>query len=143
MERLTRVFEENNQKYVCIDVCGEKCVEENEWCPKCEPFTNVMKKLAEYEDAEEQGKLIRLPCKVGDTVAIILMLPASGKFFINQAEVKEINIGKYHLRHDMQFKLEPIGKRDTSYKYSASDFGKYVFSSLAEAEQALAKMKEV
>lgn len=25
-------------------------------------------RLAEYEDAEEQGLLVRLPCKVGDTV---------------------------------------------------------------------------
>lgn len=28
----------------------------------------IMKRLAEYEDAEEQGRLVRLPCKVGDTV---------------------------------------------------------------------------
>ena len=29
---------------------------------------DVIKKLAAYEDAEEQGLLVRLPCKVGDTV---------------------------------------------------------------------------
>ena len=29
---------------------------------------DVLNKLADYEDAEEQGLLIRLPCKVGDTV---------------------------------------------------------------------------
>ena len=28
----------------------------------------VQKKLASYEDAEEQGLLLRLPCKVGDEV---------------------------------------------------------------------------
>ena len=28
-------------------------------------------KLAEYEDLEEQGLLLRLPCKVGDTVYVI------------------------------------------------------------------------
>lgn len=28
-------------------------------------------KLAEYEDLEEQGRLLRLPCKVGDTVYVI------------------------------------------------------------------------
>lgn len=27
----------------------------------------ILKKLAEYEDLEEQGRLIKLPCKVGDT----------------------------------------------------------------------------
>lgn len=28
----------------------------------------IFQKLAEYEDLEEQGRLIKLPCKVGDTV---------------------------------------------------------------------------
>lgn len=28
----------------------------------------VLQKLAEYEDLEEQGKLLKLPCAVGDTV---------------------------------------------------------------------------
>ena len=32
---------------------------------------NVLSRLAEYEDADEQGLLLRLPCKVGDTVYII------------------------------------------------------------------------
>lgn len=29
---------------------------------------NVATKLKEYEDLEEQGRLVKLPCKVGDTV---------------------------------------------------------------------------
>lgn len=36
----------------------------------------VLKKLATYEDLEEQGLLVRLPCKVGDTVYVYSeMLP--------------------------------------------------------------------
>ena len=31
-------------------------------------YEEIYRKLAEYEDAEEQGLLLRLPCKVGDTV---------------------------------------------------------------------------
>lgn len=30
-----------------------------------------MNALAEYEDLEEQGLLVRLPCKVGDTVWVV------------------------------------------------------------------------
>lgn len=30
-----------------------------------------MERLAEYEDLEEQGKLLKLPCAVGDTVYVI------------------------------------------------------------------------
>jgi hypothetical protein len=32
------------------------------------PFDAIFEKLAHYEDLEEQGRLIELPCKVGDTV---------------------------------------------------------------------------
>ena len=31
----------------------------------------VLQKLAEYEDLEEQGKLLKLPCAVGDTVYVL------------------------------------------------------------------------
>ena len=34
----------------------------------CEEGYCAMEKLADYEDAEEQGLLLRLPCKFGDTV---------------------------------------------------------------------------
>ena len=33
---------------------------------------SILTKLADYEDAEEQGLLMRLPCKVGDTVFFIV-----------------------------------------------------------------------
>lgn len=36
--------------------------------PDDEEIENVYAKLKEYEDLEEQGLLLRLPCKVGDTV---------------------------------------------------------------------------
>ena len=31
-------------------------------------INHLAEKLCEYEDLEEQGNLLRLPCKVGDTV---------------------------------------------------------------------------
>lgn len=31
-------------------------------------YAQCVNKLADYEDAEEQGRLIILPCKVGDTI---------------------------------------------------------------------------
>ena len=34
-------------------------------------FEKVITKLGEYEDLEEQGLLVKLPCKVGDTVWVI------------------------------------------------------------------------
>lgn len=36
---------------------------------------DLLEKLEEYQHLEEQGRLIRLPCKVGDTVYYILGIP--------------------------------------------------------------------
>ena len=74
MERLTErtadgiLVKENHEKetlktlYSCY---GEK---PNPHYTNCEEGYCAMEKLADYEDAEEQGRLIKLPCKVGDTV---------------------------------------------------------------------------
>jgi hypothetical protein len=34
-------------------------------------LADAVEKLAHYEDLEEQGRLIELPCKVGDTVYVV------------------------------------------------------------------------
>ena len=74
MERLTErtadgiLVKENYEKetlktlYSCY---GEK---PNPHYTNCEEGYCAMEKLADYEDAEEQGRLVKLPCKVGDTV---------------------------------------------------------------------------
>lgn len=37
----------------------------------CKDILPKMEQLKAYEDAEEQGLLLRLPCKVGDTVYLL------------------------------------------------------------------------
>ena len=37
-------------------------------CFFCDSLISALKKLADYEDAEEQGRLLRLPCKVDKEV---------------------------------------------------------------------------
>lgn len=44
---------------------GEK---PNSYYSNCEEGYCAMEKLADYEDAEEQGRYVKLPCKVEDTV---------------------------------------------------------------------------
>ena len=43
-----------------------------------EDIRKVLRRLAEYEEAEEQGLLLRLPCKVGSTVYAICTCEAVG-----------------------------------------------------------------
>lgn len=52
------------EKYKELAECQENCLTGVE-------LANIaagLKKLAEYEELEEQGKLLKLPCAVGDTV---------------------------------------------------------------------------
>ena len=70
-------------------------------------------KLAEYEDLEEQGLLLRLPCKVGANAFRI------------------VNDSRKHYIRLTKFKLEDIGI-----------FGTLIFATKEEAEAALQKMQE-
>ncbi len=57
----------------------------------------LIDKLAEYENLEEQGRLIKLPCKVGDDVYYILGIPNETPCAIDKCtfELSDINrIGK-------------------------------------------------
>lgn len=60
MERLT----ERNPLWIDDELWERACE------PDCEEIDAVYRKLKDYEDAEEQGLLLRLPCKVGDTVYV-------------------------------------------------------------------------
>ena len=74
MERLTKRNADGSVESA-ID-CQNGCqyitcsLEEGIQC-KHECEADIYLKLAEYEDLEEQGLLLKLPCKVGDTVYII------------------------------------------------------------------------
>ena len=59
MSRLTIV--RNGEAYCNDGTCSNDC-------NYCSRYDVILQKLAHYEDLEEQGRLIKLPCKVGDTV---------------------------------------------------------------------------
>ena len=93
----------------------------------------ALKKLAAYEDAEEQGRLVILPCKVGDT------LYAPTRNIISEFRVEVFEYGGYSesfLRIGWRltkgitgnFRLDGI---------RASEIGKTVFMSREAAEAAL------
>lgn len=95
----------------------------------------VVVRLAAYEDAEEQGMLVRLPCKLRDTVYYLTGNPclASGRHF-NRVEVSKC-IGYYFDEKGLKICLYlPSGNHGT-YGY----FGDTIFLTREEAEAALAK----
>ena len=64
-DRKTGMYEKScDVKYLETAVMGNRIKEY--WEHK--QVSEYLRKLKDYEDAEEQGRLINLPCKVGDTV---------------------------------------------------------------------------
>ena len=140
MERLTR-RELNGLGGVNYTKCYQENCHGN--CSDCEITYEAELKLKAYEDAEEQGLLLRLPCKVGDTVWAITS-PINLGF--DEGETLEVykcvveSISFYNNRKH-QIRLYSGGVFVTWY-VRVSDFGKQVFLTKEEAEAALAKMKE-
>lgn len=69
MERLTKREDDSityNEKREFE--CGEYCDSCSQGAGNCKTVENMIKKLATYEDLEEHGLLVRLPCPIGTTV---------------------------------------------------------------------------
>ena len=86
---------------------------------------NILEKLAEYEDLEEQGLLLRLPCKVGTTVYnttwwddVQEKVKVDGKTFYRTLHKHKVSKSRFSL-------------------VDIYNFGKTVFLTKAEAEQKL------
>ena len=87
-------------------------------------------KLAEYEDLEEQGLLLKLPCKVGDTV--YRLIPKTYR------NIEPLTIKDFVLcENGLCFTTTK-----TTFYYSCDKFGEFIFLTQEEAEQALKEMEK-
>lgn len=123
MERLT----ERNPLWIDDELWERACE------PDCEEIDVVYRKLKDYEDAEEQGLLLRLPCKVGDIV-----------YKVNKASKK---ISKHRV---LKIEIEKMEGTDfttqiwfENYDFTfAHRFGEVIFFTREEAEAKLKEMEE-
>lgn len=119
MERLTRTSDKGGVAFTFdLDITCEKS--------EIKKILKLAEKIKEYEDLEEQGKLLKLPCAVGDTVY---------RPYINT--VIEMEVISIVVQHIIQ-----IYYYGTSYRSVIEDFGKTVFLTREEAEAALKEMGE-
>jgi len=98
-----------------------------------------LRKLKDYEDLEEQGKLIKLPCKVGDTVYV------NGVLGCGEAERYRVIRVDYHStlgtgRNEFYIEALLCADPDSVITFYDKQFGKTVFLTKSEAE---AKLKEL
>lgn len=131
MERLTR--RSANGTGVYATPSGEHIEWENN-------RHNVLQKLADYEDLEEQGRLIKLPCKVGDTV-----------WDNDYGRPCAYTITAFSFGECEEYICEPVTTKEVVFYYTnssgsitgsfaESEIGKSVFLNKSEAE---AKLKEL
>lgn len=90
-------------------------------------------RLRELAEADKDGRVEVLPCKVGQRVFALLDTDKH----ISECEVKQIGMG-----NKIGFiGLEPIGARGREYGVALNGFDKSVFLTREEAEKALEAMK--
>lgn len=125
MERLTERYVPNDEKK---GIAGIKVFESEDKIPLVKVLSGeylypAIEKLADYEDLEEQGLLVRLPCPIGTTVWDIcgmdirenvvsgLEYDKGGKWFLwtNEDEcLGELNVLVFLTREEAEKKLEEM-----------------------------------
>lgn len=119
------------------DFCGRVCEEFQHNCP----FEEMGKKLKAYEDAEEQGLLLILLCKVGDK---IYKIPSKVNYDLNIVnrhpeinKVYEQSVCSIEIWSDNTYILNTCDGLDC---VRSDSFKETWFLTKAEAEKALAEM---
>ena len=90
--------------------------------------------VTDYEEAEENGMLIHLPCRVGDTV-----------WYVDSDDDSypiELCVTKIEIFKNAIFYRAVTTDDGTTAAFFNDDIGKTVFHTREEAEQALAKIGE-
>lgn len=132
MERLT------SRKYGKISYTG-RIIPYSPYCSgcitsdcNCGIVEDMVKKLADYEDLEEQGRLVKLPCNVGDTVYGISM----GK--VITLTVVEFSIFCMKGEEIINVKCQ---NDDEFRNYVEWEFGKTVLFTKSESEARLKELR--
>nr|DAE49987.1 MAG TPA: Small RNA degrading nuclease 1 Recognition Motif, RNA BINDING [Caudoviricetes sp.] len=90
-------------------------------------------RLRELAEADKDGRVLILPCKVGDTV--FARLENKSKY-VCECKVKQIVVGNIGF-----VTFAPIGAPEREYDVSLRGFGKTVFLTREESEKALQEME--
>lgn len=106
-----------------IEIVNELHTERLAYESEYVPIIDALLCLAEYEDMEEQGLLVRLPCKVGDT--------------IYRCGNPTKKIYEWQIAYVEVYEDETVFVDDSDNTFVEADIGKTVFLTREEAEKAL------
>lgn len=109
------------------------------------PFADkILTKLADYEDLEEQGLLVRLPCKLKDKLYHFYGIDLEDNFVdvISDEIIMEVVATEFVI-DSYEIAIKCITDWNSPYEYlPAAEFGKTVFLTREEAEKKLEEMKK-
>lgn len=131
MERLT----ERNPSWIDDELWESACE------PDCEEIDAVYRKLKDYEDLEEQGRLIKLPCKVGDTIYAVGVL---GFETVEEYRVIRVDYRSNLATDRSEFYIVAFltSNLKADIGFYDKEFGKNVFLTKSEAEAKEKREKE-
>lgn len=139
MERLTKTYSDGTHGAADNLPCGE-----NSYAYK----GLLLEALGKYEDLEEQGRLLRLPCKVGDAVYVVtspfnvfddIEYDENMKDEVYESYVSSVSF--YESGEQYRIYAKATNHFIGAY-FRECDFGKTVFLAREEAEAKLKEMEE-
>lgn len=138
MERLTAKNDVGSHYFPkCFEKCGGLGASDK--CENCENTISICEKLGAYEDAEEQGLLLRLPCKIGDT---LYRVNKGAKEPVIMMRVIQLYIKQIHKDRTVM-RIDAINDADMGEScYLPCDIGERIFLTREEAEAKLKEMEE-
>ena len=139
MERLTDRCWRNLDPWECCGQnfhCSRKLNDDGGCINGC-IVPKLYKHLAEYEDLEEQGLLLKLPCKVGTTVYVIDTIYECDNDYMN-CIMEFPDRYQCEIGFKCEYEHEKIVVRPESFDFKMLDnFNKTVFLTKEEAEEKL------
>lgn len=141
MERLTKISEIGNAYYPkCFEepCCGmEECLDD-----RCSLMLDACKKLAEYEQLEEQGLLVRLPANKNAEIYLISSRWTVCSECGSRFDEYSCSGCEYECDSKKEYYVYPTYLSSITVSTYVDRFGKTIFFTREEAEKKLEEMKK-
>lgn len=151
MSRLTCKYDGDNAlRELCTfdrasDIEADGCMTCSEYCDTIDALDitcsdcaiqKAFDKLAEYEDLEEKGLLLKLPCKIGDFIYVLEDVYGKGELEITEYRIECMRTGD-----DFSLTFDALEHDEClEFTFESMDIGRIVFLSFVEAEKELERL---
>lgn len=146
MERLTKRYIPNDEK---SGISGIEVFESENKISLVKVLSGeylypAIEKLADYEDLEEQGLLVRLPCKLKNKLYHFYGIDLEDNFAdVTSGEIIMEVVATEFIIDSYEIAIKCITDWNSPYEYlPVTEFGKTVFLTREEAEKKLEEMKK-